>query len=102
MDKPHKQVITTNPVAIKSKQGRVHIKSEHPWHRHGEAVKCPDCEVVFDVACELPGPFPTAQLLDMLKKQHADGQAHPDVISYEPAFTRITECDCGDTPPKTA
>jgi len=91
MDKPHKQVITTYPVAIKSGQSRLHVASPIPWHARCENVKCPDCETVFIVS----DGFPKAQLLESLKKQHNNKEEHPDHIASAPEWTRITDCACG-------
>jgi hypothetical protein len=90
MDIPHKQVITTYPVAIKSGQGRVHVRSPIPWHPDGGTVKCPECETVFIVT----QGFPNDQLLKTLETQHRRNQEHPDCISSEANWTRIEDCDC--------
>ena len=90
MDKQHKQVITTSPVAIKSGQGRVHVPNPIPWHPDGGAVKCPKCETIY----VLTQGFPTKMLLDALEAQHKRGQQHPDYFASDPAFTRTEDCDC--------
>jgi hypothetical protein len=91
MDKPHKQVITTYPVAIRMGQGRIHVQHPIPWHHKSEAVQCPECEAVFIASVG----FAHENLLKMLKKQHADQQDHPDVIPFEPTWTKTAECACG-------
>lgn len=42
MNKPHKRVMTTYPVAIKHGQGRVHVPDPIPYHVRCEHVKCPE------------------------------------------------------------
>ncbi len=91
MDKPHKQVITTYPVAIKSGQRRVHVQNPIPWNAHSEKVKCPKCETVFIVT----KGFPKGQLLEELETQHKNQKTHPDFIPSEPTWTAVRECDCG-------
>jgi hypothetical protein len=91
MDKPHKQIVTTYPVAIKSGQTRVHVPNPYPWHTKSENVKCPKCETVF-IATE---GFPRAQLLDALETQHKNQETHPDFIPSQPTWTSVTDCDCG-------
>jgi hypothetical protein len=91
MDKPHKQVRTTYPVAIKSGQGLVHVPNPIPWHATDEHVKCPRCETVFIMT----EGFPKAQLLAALEAQHKEEEEHPDVIPSEPNWTSIADCDCG-------
>lgn len=90
MDKPHQQVVTTYPVAIKSGQAPVHVQSPIPWHAKSENVKCPKCETIFIVT----EGFPKAQLLEALEMQHKNQEAHPDLIPSEPTWTTVTECDC--------
>jgi len=91
MDKPHKQVVTTHPVAIKFGQGRVHVQNPIPWHNKSDAIQCPECETVFIASVG----FVQDKLLQELKKQHADKQQHPDVMPLEPNWTKIIECTCG-------
>ncbi len=91
MDKQHKQVITTYPVAIKFGQAQIHVQNPIPWHAKSEAVKCPKCEKVFIVT----DGFPKAQLLEALETQHKNQEAHPDFIPAEPTWTSVTECSCG-------
>ena len=91
MDKPHKQVITTDPVAIKFGQARLHVQNPIPWLAKGEPLKCPKCETVFFVS----EGFPKAQLLNALETQHENQEPHPDLIPSEPTRTRILGCDCG-------
>lgn len=90
MDKPHQQVVTTNPVAIKEGQLRIHVRNEHPWHRKSETVKCPSCPTSFVVTAN----FPTEQFFAALARDHADKREHPDYIASEPAFTHVEECGC--------
>ncbi len=91
MNNPHKQVLTTYPVAIKHGQGRLHIPSLIPWHAKSEAVKCPDCETVFIVT----DGFPKVQFLDAVAKQHKNHEEHPDYIASAPEWTKIADCTCG-------
>jgi hypothetical protein len=90
MDKPHKQVVTTYPVAVKNSQSRLHVPDPIPWHSRCEYVKCPKCETVYIVDVE----FPRVQLLSALEKHHADKQEHPDHIPSAPEWTRVENCDC--------
>ena len=94
MDEPHKQVITTSPVALKAQQRRLHIADEHPWHRFTDSVKCPNCETTFILTGVETGRFPPEQVLAILKNQHENHEEHPDLISSDPSFTSIAECDC--------
>jgi hypothetical protein len=91
MDQPHKQIMTTNPVAIRMGQGRVHVQNPIPWHYKSDAVQCPECEVVFLASVG----FPQEKLLEALKKHHANNQPHPDVIPSEPTWPTIIDCTCG-------
>lgn len=91
MDKPHKQVRTTHPIAIKSGQTRVHVRIPIPWHPDGGTVKCPKCETEFIVT----QGFSTEWLLDTLVTQHKNQEAHPDFIPSDPTWTSIVDCDCG-------
>ncbi len=59
MDKPHLQVITTYPVAIKSGQARIHVPSPIPWHPDGGTLKCPKCDTTFILTLG----FPTEKLV---------------------------------------
>ncbi len=91
MDKPHRQVIATSPVAIKLGQTRIHVAdSLHPWQRISEPVQCPECETVYSVTTG----FVMEQLLEILKKHHQTKEEHPDYIASEPAFTSTSECAC--------
>jgi hypothetical protein len=91
MDKPHKQVVASSPVAIKSGQTRIHVSdSHHPWHRFTNAVNCPDCETVYIVT----NGFASDKFLEILKKQHQAKEEHPDYIASDPAFTHTAECAC--------
>lgn len=90
MDIPHKQVITTYPVAIKSGQRRLHVPNPVPWHLKSGSIKCPQCEIVFIVT----EGFPRDQFLEILKKQHERNEKHPDYIASAPEWTRVSECDC--------
>jgi len=91
MDKPHKQVITTYPVALKYGQSRLHVASPIPWHASSEAVKCPQCEIFYIVT----SGFPRDKLFEALKEHHDKKQQHPDLIPSAPEWTRIEECTCG-------
>lgn len=91
MDKLHKQVVTTYPVAIKFGQARVHVQNPIPWHAKSEAIQCPKCETVFIVT----EGFSKPQLLAELETQHKNQETHPDVIPSDPTWTTVTECDCG-------
>jgi hypothetical protein len=93
MDAKHKQLKTTNPVAIKHGQGRVHVPgSPIPWHAFTEAFKCPECETVFVLAADRVGGFPTAKLLEVVKEQHKKKLEHPDYITFDPVT--VADCDC--------
>ena len=95
MDAKHKRVVTTNPIAIKNGQSRVHVPDQIPWHAFTQAVKCPECETVYVVAADSVLGIPTAKLLEVVKEQHKNKQEHPDYISFDPAFTTVSDCDCG-------
>lgn len=99
MNDPHKEAITTAPAAVKQGQGRLHIYStEHPWHRLTETLSCPRCDTAF----VLTGGFPKNEVLTILEKQHERHEEHPDIISSDPAFMRIVDCDCQKQKPKPA
>ena len=91
MDKPHKKVVTTYPVAIRFGQGRVHVQNLIPWHLSSQAVKCPQCEAVFIMS----EGFPEKKLLKTLETQHKQQEPHPDSIPSEPQWTTVVECNCG-------
>ena len=91
METPHKEVVTTYSVAIKSGQKRVHVREERPFHAFPRRVKCPDCETVFIVDRE----FSDQDVLDALAKHHQAKVDHPDYIASQPAWTHIEDCDCG-------
>jgi hypothetical protein len=91
MDKPHKKVVTTYPVAIRFGQARVHVQNLMPWHANSEVVKCPKREVVFIVS----EGFPEAKLLEALETHHKNQEPHPDSIPSEPSWTIVAECNCG-------
>lgn len=91
MEKQHKQLATTSPVAIKSGQRRVHIPSPIPWHPDAGAVKCPKCDAIF----VLTQGFPAEKLIQDLDAQHKKGQSHPDFFASDPHFTHLEDCDCG-------
>lgn len=91
MDNPHKQVVTTYPVAIKFGQARVHVQNPIPWHANSQGFQCPQCETIFIVT----EGFPKAQLLAALESQHKNEEIHPDVIPSEPIWTTIADCRCG-------
>jgi hypothetical protein len=90
MDKQHRQIVTTYPVAIKSGQKRVHVRNPYPWHANSEDVNCPKCGTAFIVT----QGFPKAQLLEALEAQDKNHQEHPDFIPSEPNWTSLTDCDC--------
>jgi len=91
MDKPHKQVVATSPVAIKLGQTRIHVAdSLHPWQKINERVQCPECETAYSVT----KGFAMEQFVEILKKQHKDKEGHPDYIASDPAFTSVSDCDC--------
>jgi hypothetical protein len=90
MDKPHKQLITTYPVAIKSGQSRLYIPNPIPWHAHSEYIQCPKCDTIFIVT----SGFPRVELLKTLEKQHESQKEHPDYIASAPEWTREAVCDC--------
>ena len=89
MDIPHKQVLTTYPLAIKKGQARVHVRNPIPWHAKTEEIKCPKCEAVFIVDEGFP------KVLQALEAQHKNQEEHPDFIPSEPTWTKLCECDCG-------
>jgi len=91
MDTPHKQVVTTYPVALKYGQSRVHVANPIPWHVQSETVKCPDCETLYI----LSGGFSKVQFLETLRKQHEKKEKHPDLIPSAPEWTHVSDCDCG-------
>jgi hypothetical protein len=93
---PHKQLITTYPVAIKFGQGRVHLaRLAEPWLGDAGTVRCPNpkCETVFTVTKEHNKGFPTDSLLERLEADHQNQKEHPDYIAFDSAMN-ITECDC--------
>jgi hypothetical protein len=90
MNKPHKQVITTCPVAIKLGQGRVHVIPDGTWHRKEEPLKCPQCETVF----VLTDDFPKEAVLETLGKHHKDKKEHPDYLASDVSFTHVEDCTC--------
>jgi hypothetical protein len=90
MDKPHKQVMTTSPVAINLGQGRLHVADEHRGDRENEIVHCPDCETFF----VLTGKFPKEMFLETMKANHKKKEGHPDLIPSAPAWTSIIDCSC--------
>lgn len=85
MDKPHQQVITTYPVAVRFGQERIHVQNTIPWHFHCVDTKCPQCEVEF-VA---DSGFAVSDLIQALEKDHAENREHPD---YIPSRTCIYAC----------
>jgi hypothetical protein len=91
METPHKQVMTTYPVAIKSGQRKVHIQSPIPWHATSEIVKCPNCSDEFIMTAG----FPKNRLLDEFAAHHKSQRPHPEVIPSEPVWTSIADCHCG-------
>ena len=91
MDVPHKQVMTTYPIALKFGQTRLHVPDPIPWHAHSENIQCPECETRFIVT----SGFPKAELLETLEKHHKNKEEHPDLIPSAPEWTSICECRCG-------
>jgi hypothetical protein len=91
MDRQHKQVVTTYPLAIKSGQGRIHVPNPIPWHPDGGTLKCPDCETIFI----LTAGFPAAKLLTVLRDNHANRREHDDYVPSEETWTKVADCDCG-------
>lgn len=91
MDKPHQQLVTTYPVAIKSGQSRIHIPSPIPWHPAGGTLKCPKCDTIFI----LTAGFPRDKLLKTLEANHASNQEHPDYVPSDETWTRVADCNCG-------
>lgn len=91
MDKPHRQVVTTYPVAIKYGQGRMHVPNPIPWHAVSQTLKCPDCDVIYI----LTDGFSRTQFFNELKQQHQNGRGHPDYIPSEPVWTSDSDCNCG-------
>jgi len=90
MDKPHLQVVTSYPVAIKYGQGRVHVPNPIPWHAQSEAIKCPHCETIFVVTAG----YPRLDFLSALDMDHKNKKEHPDYIASALAWTRTENCDC--------
>jgi len=94
MDKPHKKVVTTSPVAIKSGQTRVHTPNDDgPWHAPAQNIKCPNCETVYIVT----SGFSKEDFLAALDRHHKNKEEHPDYIPSAPEWTSIEVCDC-DSP----
>jgi hypothetical protein len=91
MNKPHKQVITTYPVAIKQGQSRVHIIPYGTWHHRQEPLKCPECEAIF----VLTDDFPKEKVLESLAKDHKDNEGHPDYLASDVYYTHLEDCTCG-------
>jgi hypothetical protein len=91
METPHKQVVTTHPVAIKSGQRRVHIPNPIPWHAKSDVVQCPECDTAFIVT----QGFSKTHLLETLIRQHEQGEDHPDYIASAPEWTSVADCACG-------
>jgi hypothetical protein len=94
MDAKHKRVTTTYPVAIKHGQGRVHVPDPFPWHAFTEAVKCLECETVYIVSADSVKGIPTAKVLEAMKEQHKSKQKHPDYITFDPDWTKVSDCNC--------
>jgi len=93
MDKPHQQVVTTYPVAIKEGQGRIHVPASDiiPWHHASEKIKCPNCESTYIVNTE----YPKVDFLAALERHHKNNQEHPDYVASAPEWTRLEDCTCG-------
>jgi hypothetical protein len=90
LNRPHKRVTTTCPVAIKHGQGRLHVPDPIPWHVHDEHVKCPDCDTIYI----LTSRFPKVLFFETLSKQHQNKEDHPDFIPSAPESTKVSDCDC--------
>jgi len=90
LNRPHKRVTTTCPVAIKHGQGRLHVPDPIPWHVHDEHVKCPDCDTIYI----LTSRFPKVLFFETLSKQHQKKEDHPDFIPSAPESTKVSDCDC--------
>jgi hypothetical protein len=90
MDKPHKKIVTTYPVAIMVGQTRIHIPDPIPWHVGSQILKCQKCETEFITT----SGFPIADLQVELNQHHEKGVEHPDYLSSAPEWTRIADCDC--------
>lgn len=94
MDKPHKQVVTTYPVAIRKGQGQVHVLNERPFHAFSQTIKCPTCAAEFIVASDSKD-FSPADFLTALAKHHTAQQGqHLYYIASAPEWTSIADCDC--------
>lgn len=94
MDEPHKQIVTTAPVALRNNQRRLHIADDHPWHRFTDLVECPECGATFILTGVETGRFPKEKVIAILEKQHETQKDHPDYIPSESAFTSVVDCDC--------
>ncbi len=94
MDKPHKEVMTTHPVAIKKGQGQIHVRAGNliPWHSRAAEIKCPKCDVIYIVG----SGYPDGDFILTVLNHHKDQQEHPDYIASAPQWTHVIECDCGD------
>jgi hypothetical protein len=92
MDKPHKEVRTTYPVAIKKGQERIHVRGENliPWHARADELKCPKCDAVYIASSN----YPSEDLLLEMLNHHRDQLEHPDYVASAPAWTHIRECNC--------
>lgn len=91
MDQPHKQVVTTYPVAIKARQGRIHVLNSIPWHPDAGTLNCPKCDTMYILTLG----FPTDKLLKTLEENHASKQDHPDYVPSDETWTRVADCNCG-------
>src|ERR1700722_19627070 len=89
LDKSHKQVVTTYPVAIKYGQGRIHVPNPIPWHGQCETIKCPHCPTIFVVTVG----YPRIEFLNQLESDHKGDKEHADCISSAPTWTNIADCD---------
>ena len=87
MNPDHRRVQTTEPVAIKIGQGRLHI----PEPRPAIICECPDCETNYS----LFGGFSEERVLLELKDDHEHRREHRDLIELVTGATPCPPCDCG-------
>jgi len=91
MDRPHQQILSTYPVAVKYGQGRIHVRSPIPWHHKCEDLKCPQCGTSFSVTVG----YPREDFLNQLDSDHRNNREHADCISSGPNRVKTADCDCG-------
>ena len=51
------------------------------------------CETVYVVAADSVKGIPAAKVLEVVKEQHKQG--HPDYITLDPNWTKVSDCNCG-------